>query len=86
MISIIPSELFANAKTETHGVKFHHIRGYGPRGGLTIAYYQPVPGKIYYAEAHCHPKDNYNKKLGRMKAEGRLNSPRFVQQYLITQE
>lgn len=47
-------------------------------GGFTIA--AEFVGKdqiAAYAVAWCHNKDNYNKRVGRMKAGGRLKSPRF---------
>lgn len=48
-------------------------------GGFTVAF-EEVDEGIRYAVAYCHPNDNFNKKTGRIKAEGRLNSPRYVDQ------
>lgn len=46
-----------------------------PTGGVTIAYDStPIHNSIKYAIAKCHGKDQYNKKLGRAKAGGRLVS------------
>ena len=44
-----------------------------PRGGITIAY--TVKDEfLLFAEAHCHPKDNFNKHTGRAKSAGRFKS------------
>jgi len=47
-----------------------------PNGGLTIAYYLlPEEGQqwlVRFALAQCSPRDNYNKKVGRAIARGRL--------------
>lgn len=87
-MNINPQELFANTRREVNlMVKFHHLRYHDmsgrptSRGGCTVAYIQPQPGIILYAEAHCHPKDNFSRKQGRAKASGRLNSDRFIMQY-----
>ena len=63
-------------------VSFFHARYFDTNGnlqrsGATYAYRELEPGKIEYAAAFCHPKDNFNKRLGRVKAEGRLKSDRF---------
>lgn len=56
---------------------FAHIRpNLDPHsGGCTIAY-TDIPrnatGNIHYAVAFCNAKDNFNKKIGRDIAEGRL--------------
>jgi hypothetical protein len=42
-------------------------------GGATIAYTE-VPGGVMFAMANCAPTDNYNKRYGRDKAQGRLKS------------
>jgi len=47
------------------------------RGGRTFAFREVEMNSIIYAVARCNPKDNYNKRLGRAKAEGRLDSPRY---------
>lgn len=40
-------------------------------GGATVCY-KYMDGRTYVALAHCHPKDRYDKKLGRAKAYGLL--------------
>lgn len=58
---------------------YAHIRNHNSdgtvagNGGVTIAY-QVDDNIITYAIAKCHDKDRYSKYLGRIKAEGRLNS------------
>lgn len=66
-------------------IKFVHIRfpetnglevfegTISPRGGITIAI-EDKGDHWLAAQAMCHPRDNYVKKLGRAKAEGRLKS------------
>lgn len=52
-----------------------------PFGGTTIAYRLLDEKTIEYAVAECNDKDNYNKKIGRDIATGRLlkkDSPIFV--------
>ena len=46
------------------------------RGGLTIAYVpNDAEGTSYkVASARCHWRDNFNRKIGRIKAAGRLLS------------
>lgn len=72
-----------------YGCKFMHFRnieetGNGSivdsRGGATVAYVQGEDG-ISFAVAYCHPNDNYNKRLGRAKAAGRLLSERYSRQF-----
>lgn len=46
-------------------------------GGQTIAFRELNNGKIEYASALCNPKDNFSRAMGRVKAEGRLNSTRY---------
>ena len=46
------------------------------RGGLTVAYEQTDTDAIVYAYAKCHERDNFNKSQGRVKAAGRLCSPK----------
>lgn len=49
------------------------------KGGLTIAYVEDAEkGTIEFASAICHENDNFNRKLGRDIAEGRLKSGRLV--------
>ena len=60
-------------------VHFRHIRNFDKknitaRGGRTIAFRQIDENTIEFAIAKCSPKDNFNKKIGRRIAEGRLNS------------
>ena len=45
-------------------------------GGCTVAFREVSDG-IEYATAWCSPKDNFNKALGRIKAEGRLKSDQY---------
>lgn len=65
-------------------VKFIHCRNLNkdlttkPMGGMTIAYVLNDKFKVVgYATARCHTHDHYVKKLGRVKASGRLNSGEF---------
>lgn len=66
--------------------KFLHYRHVGEdgvvnsRGGITVAYVAAEEGATS-AIAKCGPRDNYNRKYGRAKAEGRLNSPRFAEHH-----
>lgn len=61
-------------------IKFAHFRTYdmqyniGNLGGITVAYQKIEEGKFRVAYAHCHPKDNFCKATGRIKAAGRLKS------------
>ena len=62
-------------------IKFIHRRpmvsmsGWAPsiasRGGFTVAYRELEDG-VEYSVATCSTRDNYNKKLGRTIAQGRL--------------
>ncbi len=66
-------------------IKFFHVRPYGKpsNGGTTVAMELDANGcVIAYAESHCHSNDNFCKHIGRAKAGGRLNSPRFRQEFL----
>ena len=71
-----------NAQVE--GVSFLHFRILQKRehadgseflvqgsGGATLAYVE-IDGLALGALAYCHPKDTFNKTIGRNKAEGRL--------------
>ena len=59
--------------------------GYAPTGGATIAVvYNPDLEVHIYAVALCNPKDNYNKKIGRKIAEGRLRTHPFVLEFCET--
>lgn len=61
-------------------IKFLHFRrqdgvnGISNLGGVTVAYQRINAYEIKIAYAYCHPKDNFNKAIGRVKAAGRLNS------------
>ena len=46
-------------------------------GGFTVAYREIGDGKIEYAFANCSPRDNFSRALGRVKAQGRLDSPHY---------
>ena len=69
-------------------VKFVHIRRHSsdgsisPLGGGTVAYEvdQDTGMVLRAASSFCHPKDNFNRYLGRVKAEGRMNSKHWVMQ------
>lgn len=46
-----------------------------PRGGITIAFdLDTTTGTVVSQAAYCNPKDNYSKRLGRIKAEARLKA------------
>ena len=52
--------------------------GVSPLGGKTIAViYSPELETHVYSVALCNPKDNYNKKIGRAIAAGRLRTHPF---------
>jgi hypothetical protein len=59
-------------------IQFIHRRpvagdcGPASRGGFTIAYQEIKPGLVEYSIANCSPRDNFNKKIGRDIATGRL--------------
>lgn len=62
-------------------VKFKHFRQYttdgkiSNLGGRTLAAVIDDRGCVVrYATAACHPSDNFNKRMGRIKSEGRLKS------------
>jgi hypothetical protein len=45
------------------------------KGGLTIAYEEDEDHKVVtFAIARCHERDNFCRRTGRVKAEGRLKS------------
>lgn len=45
------------------------------QGGLTVAWRADVPNNVLvYSVAICSDKDNFNKKIGRTIAEGRLKA------------
>ena len=50
-------------------------------GGMTIAYIIDDDYHVIgFAPARCHINDTYNKKQGRVKAEGRLKSDKYFVQ------
>ncbi len=63
-------------------VHFMHVRNLDHKdqisnfGGVTFAY-KEIPGGVVYAKAQCSSRENFVKALGRAKAQGRLNSPRY---------
>lgn len=70
-------------------IKFIHIRPAdvkeNPKGGVTVAFIDRTPERDAHTAhrydvtfAWCHPNDNYNKRLGRAKAAGRLKSDNWV--------
>lgn len=67
-------------------VYFMHIRNVDTNdrvsnfGGTTVAY-REVPGGVEFAEAWCSDRDNFNKAIGRAKAQGRLNSPHYMRKF-----
>ncbi len=49
-----------------------------PKGGVTIAAeIDDQDNVIAYAVAKCGPHDNFNRRTGRVKATGRLNSQNY---------
>jgi hypothetical protein len=50
------------------------LAGPATHGGMTVAYQEVKPGLIEYSLARCSTRDNFNKKLGREIATGRLAS------------
>ena len=70
-------------------VHFMHIRNVDRNdqisnfGGVTYAY-QEVLGGVMYAKAECSVRENFVKALGRAKAKGRLNSPRYSRVFMGT--
>lgn len=72
-------------------IRFLHYRQINADGnvdsrtGATVAYTPPAEGKpAAWAASFCHPKDNYNKHMGRVKAAGRLKSPAYVEETDVT--
>lgn len=61
-------------------VMFKHVRGKNPdgtisnMGGMTLAYTFLSEGYVKFAIAACHPNDNFEKRIGRVKSAGRLRS------------
>lgn len=69
-------------------VKFHHVRTYSHdgkilgNGGGTVAFEVDDAGFVLRTAASmCHPRDNFSRYLGRVKAAGRLNSKRWCVEY-----
>lgn len=69
-------------------IKFHHKRGIDPetgtiscKGGATFAYEKIDLDTYWFTVARCHEKDNFNKSQGRVKAAGRMQSPKHVQTF-----
>jgi hypothetical protein len=62
-------------------VKYIHLRRWKngeplPHGGATIAYYIDETDTAHYSIAECSDKDNFNRKIGRNVADGRLFGPK----------
>lgn len=65
-------------------LKFFHYRGLPPyslfeepqvKGGVTFIYdYNKETGTLSFAYAKCHPKENYNKAIGRAVARQRYET------------
>lgn len=68
-------------------IKFKHFRyltddegqTFDTKGGTTVAFVDETPEKgdgqphtFRYAVAHCHEKDNFNRRIGRLISSGRL--------------
>lgn len=64
-------------------VMFKHARGKNPdgtisnMGGMTLAYTFLQEGYVRFAVAVCHPNDNFEKRIGRVKSAGRLRSAKY---------
>ena len=56
------------------------------KGGMTACWTQAVDNQILYATARCHKKDQFSKQQGRVKAAGRLNSPRYIRTFNGTRD
>jgi hypothetical protein len=65
-------------------VMFKHVRGKNPdgtisnMGGMTLAYTFLQGGYVKFAVAVCHPNDNFEKRIGRVKSAGRLRSANYA--------
>jgi hypothetical protein len=68
--------------------KFIHLRDTQDgkvqgKGGITVAFETDDAGYVLRsAAAICHPRDNFNRFLGRTKAAGRLKSERWSVNYM----
>lgn len=76
---------------DNNSIRFAHYRQIDEQGnvdsrtGATVAYTPPAEGNpAKWAASFCHPKDNYNKHMGRVKAAGRLKSPAYVEETDVT--
>lgn len=67
-----------NSPRFLHYRSFNEDGSVNSRSGATIAYVSNVDGTVTWAGAFCHPKDNYNKRMGRVKASGHLKSPKYA--------
>ena len=68
-------------------IPFAHIRyktkdgNIAPHGGITYAYELDDNNKVIgYAKAKCHERDMFCKQQGRVKALGRMKSPRYFKE------
>lgn len=65
-------------------LKYAHLRTMSPLGvsglgGATVACEVSPEGFVLKAAASiCNPRDNFSRKVGRIKATGRLKSPRWT--------
>lgn len=56
----------------------HHRTGTN-LGGLTVAFRcDPIANVLVYSVARCSDQDNFNKRIGRAIAEGRLDSNKNI--------
>lgn len=75
-------------------IKFAHIRTLNkvghlssPHGGTTYAYELDNDNNVIgYAIAKCHEKDNFCKRVGRIKAEGRMKSKKYFHACKMSKE
>ena len=71
--------------------KFIHLRNRDNnnrvtvKGGTTVAFTYEN-GIVRFALAKCHERDNFCRRTGRVKAEGRLKSARYVREILVPVE
>jgi hypothetical protein len=79
------NSFLTKGENEMSKVYFMHVRNIendqiSNYGGITIAY-REIIGGVEFAEAWCSSKDNFNKAYGRAKAQGRLNSDRYLRKF-----
>ena len=73
-------------------VKFKHFRmvnvdgSVSPRDGLTIAWVENPDGHVIFGSSKCHPDDNFVKRLGRVRAFGRLKGSNAVETTVDTEK